>query len=202
MYASGSNTLAKRAIGSAGHYFQVSGGVGVWAALSVTLTTQVTGILPIANGGTNISSYNTGDLLYCSATNVLSKRSIGSTGDVLTVAGGVPTWAAPSAGGGLEYVQTISGRVSTTGSAQNVASQVMNFAAGDYVFEFSAATGNATANLGYKINAGSDVFPANGGVTNPYFVVEVTLAANDDITFRGNLSSATNYCSMTIWRKV
>jgi hypothetical protein len=44
----------------------------------VSLTTQVTGVLPIANGGTNISSYALGDIIYGSATNVLS-RLVGNT---------------------------------------------------------------------------------------------------------------------------
>jgi hypothetical protein len=38
----------------------------------------------------------TGDTLYASGANTLARRAIGSTGDVLTVAGGVPTWAAPA----------------------------------------------------------------------------------------------------------
>lgn len=63
---------------------------------TIDLTTDVTGILPIVNGGTNLSTYTTGDTLYASASNVLSKLPVGSTGDVLTVAGGVPTWAASS----------------------------------------------------------------------------------------------------------
>ena len=41
-----------------------------------------------------------GDLAYSSATaNTNTRLAVGSTGQVLTVAGGVPTWAAPSAGG-------------------------------------------------------------------------------------------------------
>ena len=58
------------------------------------LTTGVTGVLPIANGGTNISTYATGDVLYASATNVLSKLPAGTNGQVLTLASGVPSWAA------------------------------------------------------------------------------------------------------------
>jgi hypothetical protein len=41
-----------------------------------------------------------GDIEYRSSTaNVNTRLGIGSTGNVLTVAGGVPTWAAPAAGG-------------------------------------------------------------------------------------------------------
>lgn len=47
-------------------------------------------------GGTGFSTYTTGDILYASATNTLSKRGIGSTNDVLTVVAGVPTWQAPT----------------------------------------------------------------------------------------------------------
>lgn len=66
-----------------------------FATGSLILGTQLEEIY----GGTNQSSYATGDILYASASNTLSKRTIGSTGDVLTVAGGVPTWAPTSSGG-------------------------------------------------------------------------------------------------------
>ena len=49
-------------------------------------------------GGTAQTSYTTGDILYASATNTLSKLGIGSTGQVLTVTSGVPSWAAASGG--------------------------------------------------------------------------------------------------------
>lgn len=49
--------------------------------------------------GLNTSASVTGGILYLSATGTYSVRTIGSTGDVLTVAGGVPTWAAPAASG-------------------------------------------------------------------------------------------------------
>ena len=65
----------------------------------ITLTTGVTGVLPEANGGTNQSTYATGDVLYASASNTLSKLAVGSNTEVMTLAGGVPTWAAPAAGG-------------------------------------------------------------------------------------------------------
>jgi hypothetical protein len=48
------------------------------------------------HGGTGFTTYATGDILYASATNTLSKLTVGSTGQVLTVSGGVPTWSAGS----------------------------------------------------------------------------------------------------------
>ena len=48
----------------------------------------------------------TGDLYYRHSTAQLIRRAIGSNGDVLTVAGGVPTWAPPSGGSsGLTQAQ-------------------------------------------------------------------------------------------------
>ena len=72
---------------------------------NVSLTTGVTGTLPIGNGGTNLTTYTTGDLPYASASNTLSKLAIGTTGQVLTVSGGVPTWAAAAGGGKIAQVQ-------------------------------------------------------------------------------------------------
>jgi len=66
----------------------------------------------VANGGTGITSYSTGDIVYASATNTLSKLTAGTNGYVLTLAAGVPSWAA--GGGGLTIGTTsISG--GTTG---------------------------------------------------------------------------------------
>ena len=51
--------------------------------------------LPAVNGGTAQISYTTGDILYASASNTLSKLAAGTTGYTLTVASGVPTWKPP-----------------------------------------------------------------------------------------------------------
>lgn len=53
-----------------------------------------------AHGGTNQSSYITGDLLYASGSNTLSKLGIGTGSYVLTVVSGIPSWQ-PASGGSL-----------------------------------------------------------------------------------------------------
>lgn len=53
------------------------------------------GLVPVTAGGTGIASYSIGDLLYASATTTLSKLAIGTTDYVLTVVGGLPSWATP-----------------------------------------------------------------------------------------------------------
>jgi hypothetical protein len=46
-----------------------------------------------------------GDIEYRSATaNTNTRLGIGSTGNILTVSGGVPTWAAPAASGGMTLI--------------------------------------------------------------------------------------------------
>jgi len=71
---------------------------------------NVTGTVAIANGGTGqttaIASFNalnpmttTGDMLYESTPTTAVRLPIGTTGQVLTVAGGIPSWATPSGGG-------------------------------------------------------------------------------------------------------
>ena len=43
-------------------------------------------------GGTGFSTYSTGDLIYASATNTLSKLAAGTDGQVLQLSSGVPVW--------------------------------------------------------------------------------------------------------------
>ena len=59
------------------------------------------GTVPIANGGTNVTSYTTGDILYynsASSTTTLQKLGIGSSGQRLVVSGGVPSWSSLGSG--------------------------------------------------------------------------------------------------------
>ena len=60
----------------------------------------------------------TGDMIYSSPGSTPVRLGIGSTGNVLTVAGGVPSWAAPSGAGGMTLLSTtsISGTTTTISS--------------------------------------------------------------------------------------
>lgn len=66
-----------------------------YGAVNLAQTAAVTGVLDETNGGTGQSTIATGDLLYGSASNTLSKLAAGTDTYVLTLASGVPTWAAP-----------------------------------------------------------------------------------------------------------
>ena len=56
------------------------------------------GTLAVDHGGTGLTSYNTGDILYADSSTSLSKLSPGTVGYVLTTNGtsGAPTWENPS----------------------------------------------------------------------------------------------------------
>jgi hypothetical protein len=100
--------VASIAAGSDHQVLRRSGTALAFGAVNLASANAVTGLLPSANlatvaiaqGGTNITTYTTGDLLYASATNTLSKLGIGAEGTVLTVASGVPVWATATGGSG------------------------------------------------------------------------------------------------------
>src|SRR5210317_480796 len=56
---------------------------------------------PVNRGGTNFTDYSVGDILYASGTTTLSKLSIGSANEVLTVSGGTVSWQPASGGDGV-----------------------------------------------------------------------------------------------------
>ena len=132
IYASGANTLAKLAIGSAGQVLKVSsGGIVEWAAdtsnsytagdgldlsggnefsvdlksngglviesteLAIDLSaSSITGTLDTADGGTGLSSFTAGDIVYFASGTSFTKLGIGSAGEALKVNSGgtAPEW--------------------------------------------------------------------------------------------------------------
>jgi len=84
---------------------------------SITSATWNGVAIAATRGGTAQTTYTTGDILYASASNTLSKLGIGSTGQVLTIASGVPSWAAATGGatgGGTDQIFYNNGQTITT----------------------------------------------------------------------------------------
>lgn len=71
--------------------------------LTATSTVSFLSALGETSGGTGQSTYTTGDILYASASNVLSKLGIGSAGQSLQVSGGVPAWVTASVNQTTDY---------------------------------------------------------------------------------------------------
>lgn len=102
----GVNSATRLAIGTSGYILTSNGTTATWAAstggvtnfsagttgftpsTSTTGSITLAGTLVAANGGTGITSYAVGDLLYASTTTALSKLADVATGSVL-VSGGV-----------------------------------------------------------------------------------------------------------------
>jgi hypothetical protein len=88
----------------------------------------------------------TGDTIYSSSGSTPARLGIGSTGNVLTVAGGVPTWAAPASGGGMTLISE------TTASAN---SSITYSSLGSYkqlLLIWSQLTYSANGVIGLRFN--------------------------------------------------
>ena len=82
LYASTTTALSKLADVATGNAL-ISGGVGVAPSYGkIGLTTHVSGTLPTANGGTNLTSFTSGGAVYATSTSVLA------TGTLPVTAGG------------------------------------------------------------------------------------------------------------------
>ena len=66
---------------------------------SIALGSKVAGTLPLANGGTGLSSYTAGDLVYYAAGTSFTKLGIGGNGTFLTSDGTAPSWTSTIDGG-------------------------------------------------------------------------------------------------------
>lgn len=82
---------------------------------SITSATWNGNVVQYNRGGTGQSSYATGDMIYASGVNTLAKLTAGTNGYVLTLAAGVPTWAA-STGGVTSFSAGTTGLTPSTGT--------------------------------------------------------------------------------------
>jgi len=100
----------------------------------------------VAIGGTGISSYTAGDIIYASNTTTLAKLAAGVDGKVLKISGGVPTWGDDS--GGTSY----------TASEQGV-----HLDSGTNIFSIALdGTTLSSSALGLKI---SDSYPGQSSIS-------------------------------------
>ena len=156
---------------------KVGDGSTAWTSLGYTAT----------DGGTAQTTYATGDLLYASAADTLAKRTVGSTGQVLTVSGGLPTWATPSAVGNFTHIYA-SG--STTAFPNSTDTKVIwtteNY---DTLNEFASSRFTATTAGYYLVNAGVGTDPQALG---PNTVFETSIFKNGSKAVKGAVYSAFN----------
>ena len=152
LYANTATTLAKLPDVATGNAL-ISGGVGVAPAWGkIGLTTHVSGILPIVNGGTNGSATPTAYGVAYGTGTAYAFTAAGTTGQVLTATtGSAPTWAAPAT----------SGTVTSVGLAMPVQFAVTN----------SPVTSSGTLTAAWNTQAANVLLagPASGAGAVPTF---------------------------------
>jgi len=192
LFASSANTITALADVATGNAL-ISGGVGVVPSYGkIGLTTHISGILAEANGGTNQSTYATGDLLYASGANTLSKLAIGTSGQTMTIIGGVPVWRTQAA------VQSSPAdpatTTSTTGVMMGLAGLITPAKSGRILIVISGDIYNATGNNGAQVQmrTGTGAAPANGaaltGTTRGGLVKMLNTASLGNVTSRAPFS--------------
>lgn len=119
-------------------------GTSTWTVgTAISLTADVSGVLPVANGGTSQSSFTKGDILAAAGSTTLNKLAVGSDGQILTAdaasTNGIK-WAAAS--GGISGLTA--GRVTLSTGATTIGD--------DAALLFSSASSVGTLTLGNAAN--------------------------------------------------
>ena len=141
-------------------------------AITTSGTLTLGGTLATGSGGTGLTSYTTGDILYASNSTTLAKLAIGSAGQVLKVNSGLPSWQADSNSGGT--VTSITNAAdSGTGSAITT-SGTFTYAGGTNITTSVSGTTvtintSATTNTGTvtSVTAGSGMTQSGTSTVNP-----------------------------------
>ncbi len=146
---------------------------------------QGTAVGPVY-GGTGITSYTTGDLLYASATNVLSKLAATTNTFVLTLTGGVPVWAAPSGGGGTPGGSTTQLQYNNAGAFGGISGATTNGTATTYTASNLIATSPRFV-TGINDTNGNELLllTATGSAVNEFTVANAATGSNPRFTASG-----------------
>jgi hypothetical protein len=168
----------------------------VWAADAAGMTNPMT---------------TTGDTIYSSSGSTPARLGIGTTGQILTVAGGIPSWAAPAAGGGMTLLSTttLSGATTTISSINQTYTSLIgymfgaNLSANDYPRMNPNATRNTANSSIFNVTLGfepDDWFISSGNSsvtasnTNNAWTFQIdnyaSTTANKPIQWFGSFASA------------
>ena len=152
----------------------------------------------------------TGDIYYASGANTPARLGIGSTGNVLTVASGIPSWAAPAGGGGMTLLSTTSMNTGTStvtvsgisASYKTLEIQILNptWASGTAQLWLNIESSSSLQGAGAAMwSSGSNVSAAATSGTN--FNFTATGNSNTDAKVTG-LVRIFNYASSSAFKPV
>ena len=123
----------------------------------------------------------TGDTFYASAAATPARLGVGTTGQVLTVAAGVPSWATPAAGGAFTLLST----TTLSGSSQVISSIDQTY---KNLFVLITGMTNNTGDGGLRIAANSNASSAFYSRTGQTSYTASTGAVGGD-NFEPNLNT-------------
>jgi len=126
----------------------------------------------------------TGDTIYASSGSTPARLGVGSTGQVLTVSGGVPVWSTPAGGGGMTLLSTttLSG---TTTSITGISGSYV-----DLVVDIYAITNSSNTDYNINPNGSTTITDNMRGGTTLQQLNDGQLRLCNNIA--GPLSSSTN----------
>jgi hypothetical protein len=91
-----SDAVVVRSSGTTGQVLRSDGNTNAaaWGQLDIANGSAITGTLPTANGGTGLTGYTAGDIIYASALNTLGKVAAGSAAEIMVMNSGAtaPEW--------------------------------------------------------------------------------------------------------------
>lgn len=152
----------------------------------------------------NNNSANTGDLFYRDSSANMVRLAIGSSGDVLTVASGLPSWAAPS--GGNEYVDNVFRIKDDSDATKKLAFEVSAITTAttrtltvpDYDATIATLAGTETlSNKTLTTPRIADTGSINDGNGNEYLKFAQTASAVNELTITNAATTAAPQLSAT-----
>jgi hypothetical protein len=134
-----------------------------------------------------------GDLAYSSATaNTNTRLGVGSTGQVLTVASGVPSWATPAAGGGMTLINT--GGTTLSGASTTISSIPSTYKS---LYILVEAVRNTTSGSGANYRFNSDT--GTKYVSREYYDSDAQpIQVSTGVQMYNNFSNASPYGTVVI----
>jgi hypothetical protein len=158
---------------------------------SISLTTNVTGTLPVANGGTGAATLTANNVLLGNGTSAVQAVAPSTSGNVLTSNG--TTWVSspPTSGGGVTSINGQTGAVVDTNL----------YAIGSYIIGRPA---NTTAYGANTTIAGSSLYSASAGffLASAATFIQFYPDQGDPFVYMGYRQIASNLVNVGTWRSL